>query len=350
MAEGAEDRTEAATPRRLQRARDEGQFPLSPEVGSAAVLASAALVLSMMAPGRVRGVVHLLTGLLEDSDAINPAAAAHSVAVAVATVAAPFAVAAMAAAIAATFGQTGFSVRLGAFKPGFGRLNVRRNASRLVGKQVLLELGKSLLKLSLVAAAVWQALAPLQSRLAEALLWEPGTQLQFMVHLLLRLLLAGLAAQSVVAGFDVIRARWSHGRSMRMSREEVKDEMREMEGDPRIKARIRRIRVARARRRMLEAVRKATVVVTNPTHYAVALAYERGGGGAPRVVAKGLDAMATRIREVADSARVPLVSNPPLARALWRVELDSEIPAALFQAVAEIIAYVWRLRMPVRRQ
>ena len=89
-----------------------------------------------------------------------------------------------------------------------------------------------------------------------------------------------------------------------------------------------------------------TVVVTNPTHYAVALAYARGSGGAPRVVAKGVDAMAARIRDIAEQARVPLVANPPLARALWRVELDTEVPAALFQAVAEIIAYVWRLRTP----
>jgi flagellar biosynthetic protein FlhB len=153
----------------------------------------------------------------------------------------------------------------------------------------------------------------------------------------------------VVAAVDLGWTRWSHARSLRMNRQELRDEMREVEGDPQIKARIRRIRLTRARKRMLAAVPKATVVVTNPTHYAVALFYERGGGGAPRVVAKGVDEVAARIRELAEKARVPLVVNPPLARALWALELDSEIPTVMFQAVAAIIAYVWRLRTPARR-
>ena len=129
-----------------------------------------------------------------------------------------------------------------------------------------------------------------------------------------------------------------------MSRQEIRDEQKETEGDPKIKQRIRQIRLQRARRRMLAAVPKATVVITNPTHYAVALAYDRAKNAAPRVVAKGVDSLAARIREVAEAHRVPLVANPPLARALHRVEVDTEIPAEHFQAVAEIIAYVWRLR------
>ena len=135
-----------------------------------------------------------------------------------------------------------------------------------------------------------------------------------------------------------------------MSRQEIKQELRESEGDPKIKARIRQIRQARARRRMLAAVPKAAVVITNPTHYAVALAYERGSKAAPRVVAKGVDSVAARIREVAQAARVPLVANPPLARALYPIELDQEIPAELYRAVAAVIAYIWRLdhRAPVR--
>ena len=131
---------------------------------------------------------------------------------------------------------------------------------------------------------------------------------------------------------------------MRMTRQEVRDEHKESDGDPQIKARRRALQRQRARRRMLAAVPKATVVVTNPTHFAVALAYERAGGAAPRVVAKGMDEVARRIREVAMATGVPLVANPPLARALHQVALDAEIPAEHYKAVAEIIAYVWRLR------
>ena len=138
--------------------------------------------------------------------------------------------------------------------------------------------------------------------------------------------------------------RWRFAQRLRMSREDLRQEAKEADGDPAIKARLRQLRHARARRRMLAAVPTATVVVTNPTHYAVALAYERGGQGAPRVVAKGMDEVAARIRAVAAEHGVPLVANPPLARALHPVELDAEVPAEHFKAVAEMIAYVWRLR------
>jgi flagellar biosynthetic protein FlhB len=131
-----------------------------------------------------------------------------------------------------------------------------------------------------------------------------------------------------------------------MSRQELRDEHRESEGDPHVKARIRKLRRQRAAKRMMAAVPKATVVVTNPTHYAVALAYESGSKAAPRIVAKGVDELAARIREVAQDSRVPVVSNPPLARALYVLPLDSEIPREHFQVVAGIIAYVWKLRRP----
>jgi flagellar biosynthetic protein FlhB len=134
-----------------------------------------------------------------------------------------------------------------------------------------------------------------------------------------------------------------------MSRFELKEEAREADGNPEIKARIRRLRVQRARYRMAQAVARATVVVTNPTHYAVALAYDRGRSAAPRVVAKGVDEAAARIRAVAAEHNVPLVANPPLARALYRLELETDVPPEHYKAVAELIAYVWRLQGQARR-
>jgi flagellar biosynthetic protein FlhB len=152
-----------------------------------------------------------------------------------------------------------------------------------------------------------------------------------------------LAAQAVIAAGDFFWVSLRHSRMLRMSRLDILEEQKETEGDPRVRARLRQIRMFRARKRMLAAVPKATVVITNPTHYAVALAYDREKHAAPRVVAKGVDTLAARIREVAEEHRVPVVANPPLARALYRVELDKDIPAEHYQAVAEIIAYVWRL-------
>jgi flagellar biosynthetic protein FlhB len=159
----------------------------------------------------------------------------------------------------------------------------------------------------------------------------------------IRVLVAVLVVQVVLAAVDLFLVRRRHATGLRMSREEVRQERREEDGDPHVRARIRAIRNARAKRRMLAAVPTATVVVTNPTHYAVALSYDRTTSVAPRVVAKGVDEAAAAIRAAAEAARVPLVSNPPLARALFRVELDANIPPEHFQAVAEIIAYVWRI-------
>ena len=157
-----------------------------------------------------------------------------------------------------------------------------------------------------------------------------------------------LAVQAVIVALDLFWVRLRHARALRMSREDIRQEQRETDGDPRVKGRLKQIRLQRGRKRMLAAVPKATVVLTNPTHYAVALVYDRARNAAPRVVAKGVDEMAARIRALAQESKVPLVANPPLARALYRVELDTEIPAEHYQAVAEIIAYVWRLRQRVR--
>ncbi len=348
MAEGA-DRTEAATPKRRETARAQGNFPLSREVSPAAALAAALLVLALLLPPAANRLGRVLAGVLAHADRIEPVAGLRLAALAALPAVLPFAGAGLLAAAVSVLAQTGFSLRLAALQPSLGRLDVRRNLGRIAGPAALLELARSLLKLGLVGFAMWRALGACRSWLGDSLLWTPGILLDRVARLGVQVVLAALAAQTLVAGADVARARWSYARSLRMNRQELREEHRDADGDPRIKARIRRIRLARARKRMLAAVPKAAVVVTNPTHYAVALAYDRGAGGAPRVVAKGVDAMAARIRAAAEQARVPLVANPPLARALWRVELDTEIPAVLFQAVAEIIAYVWRLRAPARR-
>jgi flagellar biosynthetic protein FlhB len=182
------------------------------------------------------------------------------------------------------------------------------------------------------------------ARLPSALHWAPVHLLRATARPVVGVLAALAAVQAVIAAADIARVRFSHASGLRMTKQEVRDEHKETEGNPQIKGRIRKLRHQRSRQRMMQAVPEAAVVVTNPTHYAVALAYQKGAGGAPRVVAKGMDEVAERIREVARAHRVPIVANPPLARALHALDLDAEIPRELYQAVAELIAFVWGLR------
>ncbi len=345
--ESGGDRTEAATQRRLQKAREEGQVPLSREITAFGGLAAASLALVVALPSASRETAARLQDLLGHLDAFDlsdgGAGALRFAAMAVLRVVAPIVLAALAGGVASVLLQTGPLMHGGALRPDLARLNPLSGFKRSFGMASLGELGKSLLKLAVVGAAVWSVLAGAAGRLASAADWELGTLVARTMRDVTGVLFAVLGVQAAIAVLDLVWVRLQHARRLRMSREDIRQETRESDGDPRVKGRVRQIRMQRARKRMLAAVPKATVVLTNPTHYAVALAYDRTAGAAPKVVAKGVDTMAARIREAAESSRVPLVANPPLARALYRVELDTEIPAEHYQAVAEIIAYVWRL-------
>jgi flagellar biosynthetic protein FlhB len=213
----------------------------------------------------------------------------------------------------------------------------------LLGPEGGIEFLRTLIKLGVVGAALWWALGDPQE-LRAALSLGPGDLLRMMVSASMDLFIAAMIAFAGIAVLDYLVVRFRHLHKLRMTRQELREEVKESDGDPMIKGRIRSLRMARARRRMMAAVPKAAVVITNPTHYAVALAYDENSQAAPKVVAKGAEAVAARIRALAEESNVPLVSNPPLARALFKLELDTEIPAEHYQAVAEIIAYVWRLR------
>jgi flagellar biosynthetic protein FlhB len=227
--------------------------------------------------------------------------------------------------------------------PKFSKISPIAGIKRLVGTEGVIELLRTLIKLGVVGAALWWALGDPQE-LRASLSISPVDLLMLMVRASTDLVIAALIAFAAIALADYYVVRFRHFRRLRMSRQELRDEAKDTEGDPHIKGRIRSLRMGRARRRMMSAVPSAAVVVTNPTHYAIALSYDENAQAAPKIVAKGTDAVAARIRAVAEEAGVPLVSNPPLARALFKQELDTEIPAEHYQAVAEIIAYVWRLR------
>ena len=339
------ERTEAATPRRLQRAREEGQIPISREFVTLAGLAAVTLALVLVAPATMRDLAAQLGTVLARTHELN---ATDGSALRLAgnlwlRGAAPFVMAAMLAGVAAVLVQTRLLLNARALRVDVSRLNPRAGLRRLFSADSLVEALKSVAKITVLALAAWHVLRADIPVLAQALLSEPGQLLARTATPALHVLLTVLAAQAGIAALDLFWVLFRHSRQLRMSRHDIQEELKETEGDPRVKARIRQIRMFRARKRMLAAVPKATVVITNPTHYAVALAYDRSKHPAPRVVAKGADSLAARIREVATANRVPLVANPPLAQALYRVELDADIPVEHYQAVAEIIAYVWRL-------
>jgi flagellar biosynthetic protein FlhB len=280
---------------------------------------------------------------LQHTDVTGGAALQHA-ALTIVLAVAPVGCAAAGLYAVGTLVQTEFLYRPAAIQPDLSRISPLAGIKRLFSMQTVVSTLKSVAKLVVFAVCLWVSIGHLLPVLPVAAL-RPAQALSGMVllqgaHLAMML----LGAQALIAAADVLWERMSLAKKLRMTRHEQKDEHKESEGNPQVKARLRQLARAMAKRRMMKAVPKAAVILTNPTHYAVALQYERGSNGAPKVVAKGADEVAERIRELAREHRVPIIANPPLARALFRVEIDTEIPAEHFKAVAEIIAYVWRMR------
>ncbi len=344
MADGTEsgDRTKPATEHRLQRAREDGEAPMSRELCILAGLGAATLVLAMIGPGLAYSLSKRLTRMLSAMNSA-PDAALRDAGWALLLAIGPLLGTVLFAGAAAVLLQTRGLLRGKALIPDLSRLSPKRGLTRLFGPDNLVEALKSIAKVGVLGWAAWRALTDALPGATASVWWQTETLLDRLTRDLIHLCVLVLACQAAIAILDLAWVRFRFASRMRMSAQEVKQEHRDSEGDPRLKARLRQLRTARARRRMMAAVPTATVVITNPTHYAVALAYDRGTQAAPRVVAKGMDAVAARIRAMATEYGVPVVANPPLARMLHTLELDADVPAEHFQAVAEIIAYVWRL-------
>jgi flagellar biosynthetic protein FlhB len=218
------------------------------------------------------------------------------------------------------------------------------------GKAAFASFVKSLAKLLLVGAVLAWTLWPHREELQNISLLDPGALLPFIKDRVVAMLMALASAAALLAAVDYVFTRQSYMKRMRMSRREIKEEMRQQDGDPMVKAKLRQIRMERSRKRMLANVPNASVVITNPTHYAVALRYEQGETAAPVCLAMGVDAVAQRIREVAQEHDIPLVEDPPLARALFATaDIDQPIPKEHYEAVAKVIGFVMRLSRRKRR-
>ncbi len=348
-------RTEEATPRRLEEARNQGDVAKSHELAQVSALAGSFAAVAMGGGWLARDLANRLLPFIAHPDAIDlQGAAGVAVTRQVMMATAPALLAVLGATMLAGIGgnvvQHGFLFTTSKLTPSLSKVSPGEGFKRLFGIDGLIQFLRSVLKVFLVGAVAWWVVAPHAKELPGLISVAPLEMLNYGAGLTRNLMMAVIALLAVIAGLDYIVQRQRFAARMRMTKEELKEDFRQSEGDPHVKARQRQIRNDRARRRMIQAVPKATVVVVNPTHYAVALRYEQGATPAPECVAKGLDAVALRIREEAEKHGVPVIEDPPLARALYSaVEVDQIIPQQHYEAVAKIIGFIFagkRARRP----
>ncbi|WP_144641617.1 flagellar biosynthesis protein FlhB [Bordetella genomosp. 13] len=351
MAEESDlEKTEAASPRRLEKAREEGQIARSRELGTFLLLAAGVAGLWLGATALYRG----LTGILRNGLGFEPriardatvmvTQAATSVSDAVLMLLPLFGILVV-VAILASVALGGIIFTSKPLMPNFSKLDPIAGIKRMFSMQTVVELLKAVAKALIVGGIGAMVLWHYHDDMLGLSLAAPTAAIAHTLKLVALCSALIVASLLLIVLLDVPWQIYSHMKKLRMSKEDVKQEHKESEGDPHVKARIRQQQRAMARRRMMAEVPKADVVVTNPTHYAVALRYAEGDAGAPRVIAKGTGLIALHIRELAAEHRVPTLEAPPLARALHQhVELGQEIPVALYTAVAEVLAWVFQLR------
>ncbi|CTQ68175.1 flagellar biosynthesis protein FlhB [Roseibium alexandrii] len=351
MADETDDseKTEDPTQKRLKDAHDKGDVPKSQEVSTWFTLAGATLMIAIMAPGAAASLGNLLKGYIEHAHQIPVDGYAlkalwrdtgQSVALIVGL---PL----LALVVMAVFGnliQHQPLLTAETIKPKLSKVSPLSGFKRLFSSESLVNFAKGMVKILVVGAVMVAVLWPHRDEAEIMIFADEMIILEEARILILQVLAAILAVMTVVAAADFVYQKNKWFNKQKMSLKEVKEEFKQTEGDPHVKGKIRQLRMERSRKRMMSAVPAATVVVTNPTHYAVALQYEEGMG-APLCVAKGTDALALRIRDVAKEHEVPVIENPPLARALYAsVEIEQEVPEEHFKAVAEVIGFVFRMR------
>ncbi len=350
-----DSKTEEATGRRLEDARKEGNVPKSPELAQAAGLLGGFGVLVGMGGYLAQDLAGKLMPFIAHPDSIavdgqgGVGIARYAIMAALPAMAAVMG-AAMLSGVAANVLQTGFMFVPSKLAPDLSRLNVMEGLKRLFGLDGFIQFLRSAAKVILTGVIAWMVLVPHAREFSELATLDPMAILPFAFDMAKSLFIAVMVFTAGVAGIDYIWQRIRFAQRMRMTKEEVKEDYKQTEGDPHVKAKQRQIRHERSRRRMMANVPKATVVVMNPTHYAVALRYVQGETPAPECVAKGVDAVALKIREVAEEAGVAVIEDPPLARALYAaVEIDEIIPQQHYEAVAKIIGFIMSAAKSRRR-
>jgi flagellar biosynthesis protein FlhB len=352
MAENDDDqeRTEQPSEKRLREAREKGDVPRSRDLsGALVVMAGVAALLSggERAMTHARAIYHLCLHYSRDalfSDALPARVLGMAMREAL-MLFAPVAVATLLATFAGPVLLGGISFSGQALQPKFERLDPIKGLGRIFALRGLVELGKALAKLLFIGAALALLLKAWTNELQALGRVDVVTGVAHAFGLMGRSALLFGALLALIGAADALYQKFDFAKRQRMTKQELKDEAKETEGNPELKGRIRQVQFEMSRRRMMQELPKADVLVTNPTHFAVALKYDDNGAGAPRVIAKGVDLLAQQIRLVAGSHRIPMVEAPPLARALYATtSLGREIPVSLYVAVAQVLAYVYQLK------
>lgn len=349
-----DQKTEAPTGKRLDEAREKGRLPVSREVSSWAIFLTILISVGWLFPIMGPQLIANLRPFLEKPDQFSLEQGGLQsllfklllhIGLATGTV---FGLLLLAAILSIGL-QTGFYVNVSRLQPDFTKLSFITGIKNLFSISTVVEFIKSIAKLVIIGGISLLIFIPLIKHLPEYAGRDLMDIMKFSNTEIFHLITILLVIVTLIAISDLIFQRYNYYKSLRMTKQEVKDEHKQTEGDPMIKSRLRQIRLEKARRRMMAQVPKADVIITNPTHYAVALQYDNTRMAAPVLLAKGTDRVAERIREVAETNNIPLVSNPPLARALHEtVEIDEAIKPEHYRAVAEVISYVYKLRKKMK--
>ncbi|MCL2840798.1 MAG: flagellar biosynthesis protein FlhB [Defluviitaleaceae bacterium] len=352
---GSGEKTETATPKKRNKAREEGQVAKSQEVSTAAMLVVGFFALSLFGVGIIGGILDMFAlnfQMFEDRDFINNFSdvdIARRISWSlgrVIMITMPMFIVTTIVGVVINLLQVGWKVTSKPLQPKGSKLNPLKGFKKIISMQSIVNLVKSLLKLIVVGIVVYFVLVGELDIIPALLNMSFHEAISYLGSLIITLGITIGVLYIFIAVLDYGYTKWKHEKDLRMSKHEVKEEYKQQEGNPQIKGKIRQKMREASMRRMMQSVPQADVVITNPTHFAVALKYDmQGMGGAPVLIAKGVDFAAKRIKDAAKDNNVPIVENPPLARAIYSdVEIDQEIPEELYVAVAEIMAYVFKLK------
>lgn len=350
-----QEKTEQPTGKKLGEARKKGQVPKSQEISSAFIILCAATVLLAAGPWVFRSLMELMQGVFQNLGSLKLQGETTrtflaEIFVRFLIVMAPIFLSVAVVGIAANLIQVGFLFTLEPLSPKFSKFNPITGMKKFVSLRSLTELIKSLLKVTYIGGIAWLVLRSELDFLPSLIDMSVAQILGFIGVVSLKVMFFVSLAMMVLAAIDFTYQRWQHNKDLMMTKQEVKDEHKQAEGDPKVKSRIRQVQREMAARRMMAAIPEADVVITNPTHLAIVIKYDSKEMFSPQVVAKGAGLIAERIRTIAAENDVPVVENKPLAQALFKsTEVDDFVPAELYRAVAEVLAYVYRLRGNTKR-
>ena len=355
MAEASdqESKTEQPTEKKIRDALEQGKIPVSREASIFASMAALMVIQSFLIGQGVQQLVPTLKGFLDDPDGFRLSTAADAqnllsvVGLQAMRFMLPLVIVLIAFGLAASLLQNAPRLVLDRIQPNFSRISPAQGWSRIFGAQGLVEFAKAVFKLVSVSLVVGFMLRASEARAFEAMYTDPAALPEMILTIAMRIVSAICITTILLVALDLAWSRFHWRRELRMTRQELKDEHKQAEGDPLVKARLRSLARDRSRRRMIASASKASLVIANPTHYAIALRYRRDENPAPLVLAKGTDAIALKIRAVAEQNNIPVIENKALARALYEaVQVDQVIPSEFFRPVAEIIYFLQSRQSP----